>query len=97
MTEPPAEDFQARSTRLRVVVRKWFQTLATRGPNSSIIITIVPRFSPKPAANFPQSVFVLRLYYMRYYKLANTAKLRFSAAPCAAGNWISKEDQTDAY
>jgi len=29
---------------LRVVVRKWFQTLATRGPNSSIIITMVPRF-----------------------------------------------------
>src|SRR5260221_5425439 len=75
MTEPPAEDFQARSTRLRVVERKWFQTFATRRPNSSIIITIVPRFASSPAPRFLRSAFVLRLYYMRYYKSVNTAKL----------------------
>src|ERR1700694_3196997 len=79
MTEPPAEDFQARSTRLRVVVRKWFQALATRGPNSSIIIPIVPSFSAPPTDRFPETPFALRLYYMRYNKSANTAKLTFFA------------------
>jgi hypothetical protein len=71
-------------------MRKWLQTLATRGPNSSIIITIVPSFSAKPAEKFPQTAFALRLYYMRYYKSANTAKLTpLVPASRAWANWIN--------
>jgi hypothetical protein len=50
---------------------------------------MLPRFSAQPAAKFLLSAFALRLYYMRYYKSANAAKLTPLAGARFGANWIT--------
>lgn len=54
---------------------------------------MVPSFSAPLAGEFSESALVLRLYYMRYNKLANTAKLTsfarfFRANDVRPASWI---------